>query len=109
VTGPPGFRAWPFSWTGATTVPSSPFGAVVPATAQQDAHTVSTSQDVVITAAGLIAGAGRFHSWLQLFSNGGTVNGTTLTVPAGGSSVAGAFYSIPSPDPCPGRRDPLQI
>ena len=46
--------------------------------------------------------------WLQLFSNGGTVNGTTLTVPAGGSSVAVAFYSIPVPDPCQGIRDQLQ-
>jgi len=108
VTGPPGVLAWAFSVNQDTTLPNSPFGSVVPATAQQDAHTVSTSQSVVITAAGLIAGAGRFHSWLQLFSNGGTVNGTTLTVPAGGSSVAVAFYSIPVPDPCQGIRDQLQ-
>jgi hypothetical protein len=69
---------------------------------------VSTSQPVAITAAGLIAGAGRFSSWLQLSSDRGTVDGATLTVPAGGSSVAVAFYSIPVPDPCQAIRDQLE-
>jgi hypothetical protein len=105
--GPPGVLAWAFSVNQDATLAQSPFGSVAPAAAQRDPHTVSTSQPVVITAAGLIAGAGRFSSWLQLFSNGGTVNGATLTVDAGGSSVAVAFYSIPVPDPCQGIRDQL--
>ena len=66
-----------------------------------------TSQPVAITATGLIPGAGRFSCWLQLSGNG-TVNGATLTVPAGGSSVAVAFYSIPVPDPCQAIRDQLE-
>jgi hypothetical protein len=68
--------------------------------------TTASSQPVTITAAKLIAGAGRFGSWLQL-SGDGTVSGATLTVPAGGSSVAVAFYSIPVPDPCQPIRDQL--
>ena len=106
--GPPGVLAWAFSVNQDTTLPQSPFGSVVPATTQQDAHTVSTSQPVVITAAALIAGAGRFGSWLQLSSDRGTVHGATLTVPAGGSSVAVAFYAIPVPDPCQAIRDQLE-
>jgi hypothetical protein len=105
--GPPGVLAWAFSVNQDTTLPVSPFGSVVPATAQKDAHTVSTSQPVAITATALIAGAGRFSSWLQL-SGDGAVNGATLTVPAGGSSVAVAFYSIPVPDPCQQIRDQLE-
>ena len=104
---PPGVLAWAFSVNQDTTLPESPFGSVVPATAQQDPHTVSTSQPVSITAAALIAGAGRFSSWLQL-SGSGTVSGATLSVPAGGSSVAVAFYSIPVPDPCQAIRDQLE-
>src|SRR5215472_3354286 len=109
VPGPPGVLAWAFSVNQDTTLPQSPFGSVVPATAHQDANTASTtasSQPVVITAAALITGAGRFGSWRQLSGNG-TVNGPTLTVPAGGSSVAVAFYSIPVPDPCQAIRDQL--
>jgi len=99
--------AWAFSVNQDTTLPQSPFGSVMPATAQQDPNTVSTSQPVAITAAALITGAGRFSSWLQL-SGDGTVHGATLTVPAGGSSVAVAFYSIPVPDPCQAIRDQLE-
>ena len=108
--GPPGVLAWAFSVNQDTTLPQSPFGSVVPATAHKDANSASTtasSQPVVITAARLITGAGRFGSWLQL-SGDGTVNGATLTVPAGGSSVAVAFYSIPVPDPCQPIRDQLE-
>ena len=36
------------------------------------------------------------------------MNGATLTVPADGSSVAVAFYSIPVPDPCQEIRDQLE-
>ena len=104
--GPPGVLAWAFSVNKDTTLPESPFGSVAPATAHKDAHTASSSQPVIITAARLITGAGRFSSWLQL-SGDGTVNGATLTVPAGGSSVAVAFYSIPVPDPCQAIRDQL--
>lgn len=107
IGGPPGVEAWAFSVNQDATLPNSPFGSVAPATAQQGPNTVSTSQPVVITAVGLIAGAGRFSSWLQLSGNG-TVNGATLTVPAGGSSVAVAFYSIPVPDPCQEIRDQLE-
>jgi hypothetical protein len=107
VGGPAGVEAWAFSVNQDTTLPESPFGSVMPATAQEGANTVSTSQPVVITAADVIAGFGRFSSWLQL-SGDGTVNGATLTVPAGGSSVAVAFYSIPVPDPCQGIRDELE-
>jgi hypothetical protein len=106
---PPGVLAWAFSVNQDTTLPASPFGTVLPATAHKDANTVSTtasSQPAVITATKLIAGAGRFGSWLQL-SGDGTVNGATLTVPAGGSSVAVALYSIPVPDPCQPIRDQL--
>ena len=109
VPGPPGVLAWAFSVNQDTTLPQSPFGTVTPATAQNDANTASTtasSQPTVITAAALITGAGRFSSWLQL-SGDGTVHGATLTVPAGGSSVAVAFYSIPVPDPCQAIRDQL--
>jgi hypothetical protein len=107
--GPPGVLAWAFSVNQDTTLPQSPFGSVVPATAQIDANTVSTasSQPTVITATRLITGAGRFGTWLQL-SGDGTVNGATLAVPAGGSSVAVAFYSIPVPDPCQAIRDRLE-
>jgi hypothetical protein len=109
VPGPPGVLAWAFSVNQDTTLPASPLGPVAPATAQNDAHTASTtasSQPVIITAAALITGAGRFGTWLQLCGNG-TVHGATLTVPAGGSSVAVAFYSIPVPDPCQPIRDQL--
>ena len=108
--GPPGVLAWAFSVNKDTTLPASPFGSVLPATAHNDAHTVSTtasSQPAAITAAALITGAGRFSSWLQL-SGDGTVDGATLTGPAGGSSVAVAFYSIPVPDPCQPIRDQLE-
>jgi hypothetical protein len=106
---PPGVLAWAFSVNQDTTLPQSPFGPVAPATAHKDAHTVSTtasSQPTVITAAALITGAGRFRSWHQLSGNA-TVHGATLTVPAGGSSVAVAFYAIPVPDPCQPIRDQL--
>jgi hypothetical protein len=110
VPGPPGVLAWAFSVNQDTTLPGSPFGTVTPAAAQKDANTASTtasSQPAVITAAALITGTGRFSSWLQL-SGDGTVNGATLTVPADGSSVAVAFYSIPVPDPCQPIRDQLE-
>ena len=107
VGGPPGVLAWAFSVNQDTTLTASPFGSVVPATAKQGPNTVSTSQPVVITDARLIAGAGRFSSWLQL-SGDGSVDGAALTVPAGGSSVAVAFYSIPVPDPCQDIRDQLE-
>jgi hypothetical protein len=89
------------------TLPDSPFGSVVPAAAQQTANTVSAAAGpVLITAADLIAGFGRFRSWLQLSGNG-SVNGATLTVPADGASQAIAIYSIPVPDPCQEIRDRL--
>jgi hypothetical protein len=59
------------------------------------------------TAADLVAGFGRFSSWLQFYGNG-TVNGATLTVPADGASEAIAIYSIPVPDPCQEIRDQLE-
>jgi hypothetical protein len=106
VSGPPGVLAWAFSVNQDKTLPESPFNSVVPATAQQGPNTVSTSQPVVITAADLIAGSGRFSSWLQ-FSGDCTVNGATLTAPAGGASAAVALYFIPVPDPCQEIRDQL--
>jgi len=107
VGGGSGVAAWAFSVNQDETLPESPFGSVVPAAAQQSANNVSTADGpVVITAVDLIAGFGRFSSWLQ-FSGTGTVNGAALTVPANGSSEAIAIYSIPVPDPCQEIRDQL--
>jgi hypothetical protein len=103
-----GVKAWAFSVNQGTTLPDSPFGSVVPASAQQDANTVSTAAGpVVMTAVDLVAGFGRLSSWLQ-FSGNGTVNGAALTVPADGASEAIAIYAIPVPDPCQEIRDQLE-
>jgi len=105
-----GVTAWAFSVNQDKVLPNSPFASVSPASAQQSANTVSTTtsnQPVIMTAAALIEGFGRFNSWLQLGGNG-TVNDSILTVPAGGASEAVAFYSIPVPDPCQDLRDELE-
>ena len=109
ISGPPGVAAWAFSLNQDLELPNSPFGSVSPASAQQGPNAVSTAtggQPVIITAAELIGGYGRFSSWLQFYGNG-TVSGSVLTVPAGGASAAIAFYSIPIPDPCQEIRDQL--
>lgn len=67
--------------------------------------TTTSANPVVITAASLIGGFGRFASWLQ-FGNG-SASGPTLTVPAQGASTAIAFYTVPQPDPCDGIRTQL--
>jgi hypothetical protein len=104
-----GVTAWAFSLNQQTALPNSPIASVSPAFAQQSANTVSTTasnQPVIISASPLVGGYGRFNSWLQ-FSGNGAVNGSILTVPAGGASEAIAFYSIPVPDPCAGIREEL--
>ncbi len=100
---------WAFSLNQDRELPNSPFASVSPASAQQGPNTVSTAtggQPVIITAAELIEGYGRFSSLLQFYGDG-TVSGSVLTVPAVGASEAIAFYSIPVPDPCQEIRDQL--
>jgi hypothetical protein len=107
--GGPGVAAWAFSLNDNKVVLNSPLASVSPAGAQEGPNTVSTTtsdQAVIITAPGVITGVGRFSQWLQISGNG-TVNGQTLTVPAGGASLAVAFYGIPQPDPCAAIRGEL--
>ncbi len=104
-----GVTAWAFSLNDNKVEPNSPLASVSPAGAQEGPNTVSTTtsdQAVTITAPGIITGLGRFSQWLQISGNG-TVNGEILTVPAGGASLAVAFYAIPQPDPCQGFRQQL--
>ncbi len=87
-----------FSLNDNAVMPDSPFASVSPAGAQESPTSVSTAtsdQAVIITAPGNIAGYGRFSQWLQISGNG-TASGPVLTVPAGGTSLAVAFYA----DPC---------
>ena len=60
--------------------------------------TTTSTSPVAITAGSLIAGSGLFKTWLNFGS--GSIAGKVLTVPTNGSSIAIAFYAIPSPDPC---------
>ena len=100
-----GVTARAFSLNKDMVVSNSPLASVVPADAQTGPYTVSTATSVVITAAGVISGYGRlYNSWVQYTGNG-TVNNRTLSVPAGGASVAIAFYYIPEPDPCQDLRE----
>jgi len=98
-----------FSLNDNKVMPDSPFASVSPAGAQDSPTSVSTTtsdQAVIITAPGKITGYGRFSQWLQISGNG-TASGPVLTVPAGGTSLAVAFYAIPQPDPCAGIRAQL--
>jgi len=104
-----GVTAWAFSLNDNKAVPNSPLASVSPAGAQEGPNTVSTTtsdQAVIITAPRVLTGYGLFSQWLQISGNG-TVNGQTLTVPAGGASLAVAFYAIPQPDPCADLRAEL--
>jgi hypothetical protein len=104
-----GVTAWAFSLNGNDVVPNSPLSSVSPPGAQEGPNTVSTTtsdQAVIITAPSKITGYGRFSQWLQISGNG-TINGQSLTVPAGGASLAVAFYAIPQPDPCAAIRAEL--
>ena len=82
---------------------TTPIASVTPsgAWAGPPATAVSTTTSpspVAITASPLIAGSGLFKTWLTF--GAGSATGKVLTVPANGSSIAIAFYALPSPDPC---------
>ncbi len=114
-----GVGVWAFSLNegapilAANLTSTPPFASVSPSACVEGANAVSTTDPaaiaagkVMITAANLIEGSGRFQQWLEFFGDNDVV-GDLLTVAADGSSEAIAVYSIPQPDPCLGLRQEL--
>ena len=104
--GGPGGSVYAFSLNKDAELSNSPIGTITPASAYIGPNTFSTTTSpdpVVVTAPSVIVGYGRFNQWLPFLEF--PVLNPVLTVPANGSIVAIAFYSIPVPDPCQGLRD----
>jgi hypothetical protein len=102
---------WAFSLTDDQVLPETPISSVVPASAWVSPSTsVSTASSVNIAASAFLglhtkfAGTA-FSSWFVFGGGGASVSGLNLTVPAGESPYAIAFYdqyTFRLPPPCIG-------
>ena len=102
---------WAFSLTNDQVLPGTPISSVNPASAWASPSTsVSTATSVNIGASAFLGphskfGGTVFSSWFVFGGGGATISGLDLTVPAGESPYAVAFYnqySFHLPPPCIG-------
>jgi hypothetical protein len=110
-TGAPAVTTWAFSLTADQVLPGTPIGTVNPASAWASPSTsVSTATAVNIAASSYFGphtkfGGTAFSSWFVFGGGGASVSGLDLSVPAGESPYAIAFYnqySFHLPPPCIG-------